>query len=144
MLSLLIMTDARAGDPVVALQLARRVSAAGAHGFLYQSGVQPGFAATKRMVQGEEQADLRDDDQLQGARPDVERVPATRTDSTPTTPSTSYPSMSRMAVGSRRSRSRTRPGARAGADQDGGRLDQVNVTGSLIRGVQERSLRSYI
>src|ERR1700691_283040 len=51
LLSLLIATDARAGDPVASFNLPAEPLPQALIDFYHQSGVQPGFAATTQLVQ---------------------------------------------------------------------------------------------
>ena len=139
LLSLLIMTDARAGDPVASFNLPAEPLPQALIDFYHQSGVQPGFAATTRMVQAKSnpvsgtmmsskaldlmlkgtgytyQFDTDDSvDIIPADEPNGGRKPAATVARVPT------PALRGLA-----------------SDQDGGRLDEVNVTGSLIRGVQD-------
>ena len=139
-LSLLVMMDASAADPVVRFNLPAEPLPQALIEFYHQSGVQPGFAATPEMVQAKSNAvsgmmasSAALDLMLKGtgytyrfdADNSVDIIPAEEPESG---------RQSAVAV-ARRATPLVR--RRFEADEDGGQLEQVNVTGSLIRGVQD-------
>ncbi|HEY6515970.1 MAG TPA: TonB-dependent receptor [Steroidobacteraceae bacterium] len=138
-LSLLVMMDASAADPVARFNLPAEPLPQALIEFYHQSGVQPGFAATPEMVQAKSNpvsgmmASSRALDlMLKGtgytyrfdADNSVDILPA----EAPNGGRQTAVAVARPAAPARR---------RFAADEDGGQLEQVNVTGSLIRGVQD-------
>ena len=138
-LSLLITVDARADDPVASFNVPAESLPQALMDFYHQSGVQPGFAATEQMVKARSNAvsgtmasstalhvmlkgtgyTYRFDtdnsvDIIPADEPHVGPIPA-------------------AAVGNETPAAPREPAV----DRYGGRLEQVNVTGSLIRGVQD-------
>ncbi len=138
-LSLLVVTDARAGDPVVRFKVPAESLPQALMDFYHQSGVQPGFAATEQMVKAKSKpisgtmASSRALDLMLKGTGYTYRFDADN--SVDIIPVDEPNGGSKPAV----TVARATPGAapRPAADQDGGRLDQVDVTGSLIRGVQD-------
>jgi iron complex outermembrane recepter protein len=138
-LSLLVMMDARADDPVVRFNVPAESLPQALMDFYHQSGVQPGFAATEQMaraksnpVSGTMASSTALDVMLKGTgytyRFDtdnsVDIIPADEPDGGQV-----------PAATVRREPAAAPPEPMV--DQYGGRLEQVNVTGSLIRGVQD-------
>ncbi|MGA9368170.1 MAG: STN domain-containing protein, partial [Steroidobacteraceae bacterium] len=138
-LSLLVVTDARAGDPVVRFKVPAESLPQALLDFYHQSGVEPGFAATEQMVKAKSKpisgtmASSRALDLMLKGTGYTYRFDADN--SVDIIPVDEPNGGSKPAV----TVARATPGAapRPAADQDGGRLDQVDVTGSLIRGVQD-------
>jgi len=138
-LSLLVMMDARADDPIARFSVPAEALPQALMDFYHQSGVEPGFAATEQMVKSKSNPvsgtmassralevmlkgtgyTYRFDtdnsvDIIPAEEPNPTDVPAVTVTREPA-PAPREPTI----------------------DQYGGRLEQVNVTGSLIRGVQD-------
>jgi len=137
-LSLLVMTDARAADPVARFNVPAEPLPQALIDFYHQSGVQPGFAPTPQMVQaksnpvsGTMASSAALDLMLKGTgytyRLDTDNSVDIIPIEEPTDGQKSAAAQSR----------RNAPARRFGADEYGGRLEQVDVTGSLIHGVQD-------
>lgn len=139
-LSLLVMADARADDPIARFNVPAEFLPQALMDFYHQSGVQPGFAATEQMakaksnpVAGMMASSKALDAMLKGTgytyRFDtdnsVDIVPADEQSGGQTPPAATVTRESVPAP------------QQPMADEYGGRLEQVNVTGSLIRGVQD-------
>ncbi|HEX4266743.1 MAG TPA: TonB-dependent receptor [Steroidobacteraceae bacterium] len=131
------MTDARAGDPVASFNLPAEPLPQALIDFYHQSGVQPGFAATTQMVRaksspvfGTMASSKALDLMLKGTGYTYQFDTDNSVDIIPA----DEPSPKQAATVARVPTPAPR---RLAADQDGGRLDEVNVTGSLIRGVQD-------
>jgi iron complex outermembrane recepter protein len=138
-LSLLITVDARADDPVASFNVPAESLPQALMDFYHQSGVEPGFAATEQMVRaksnpvsGTMASSTALDVMLKGTgytfRFDtdnsVDIIPADEPHLGPIPAATvgiEPPAAPREPM----------------VDQYGGQLEQVNVTGSLIRGVQD-------
>jgi outer membrane receptor protein involved in Fe transport len=135
-LSLLIMTDARAGDPVASFNLPAEPLPQALIDFYHQSGVQPGFAATTQLVQAKSNpvsgmmASSKALDLMLKGTGYTYRVDTD--DSVDILPVENGGQKPAAAVARA-----APPVPRRLADQDGGRLEQVDVTGSLIHGVQD-------
>jgi iron complex outermembrane recepter protein len=136
--SLLIMTDARAGDPVASFNLPAEPLPQALIDFYHQSGVQPGFAATTQLVQtksnpvsGMMASSKALDQMLKGTGYTYRLDTDNSVDIIPVDEGSGgqKPAAAVARV--------TTPASRKLADQDGGRLEQVDVTGSLIHGVQD-------
>jgi len=138
-LSLLIAVDARADDPVASFNVPAESLPQALMDFYHQSGVQPGFAATEQMVKskshpvsGTMASSIALDLMLKGtgytyrfdADNSVDIIPADEPHAGPIPAATVA---TQPVAGPREPM----------PDQYGGRLEQVNVTGSLIRGVQD-------
>lgn len=138
-LSLLVMMDARADDPIARFNVPAEPLPQALMDFYHQSGVQPGFAATEQMVRAKSNpvsgmmaSSMALDVMLKGTgytyRFDtdnsVDIIPAEEPN----------PAETPAATVTREPAAALREPA---VDQYGGRLEQVNVTGSLIRGVQD-------
>jgi outer membrane receptor protein involved in Fe transport len=138
-LLLLVMTDARADDPIARFNVPAEPLPQALMDFYHESGVQPGFAATEQMVKarsnpvsGMMASSKALDVMLKGTgytyRFDtgnsVDIIPADEPDGG-------------VAPAAAVTREPTPAAQEPMVDQYGGRLEQVNVTGSLIRGVQD-------
>lgn len=137
--SLLVTMDAWAGDPVARFNLPAEPLAKALMDFYHQSGIQPGFAATARMAQakshpvsGTMASSQALDLMLQGTGYTYKFDADDSVDIMPL----DAPSGSRKPAAVAR---RIAPPAsrKLTAERDAGRLDEVKVTGSLIRGVQD-------
>jgi outer membrane receptor protein involved in Fe transport len=139
-LSLLVMMDASAADPVARFNLPAEPLPQALIEFYHQSGVQPGFAATPEMVQAKSNpvsgmmaSSAALDLMLKGtgytyrfdADNSVDIIPVEE------------PGGGRQPEVALTRRATAPARRRFAADEDGGQLEQVNVTGSLIRGVQD-------
>lgn len=139
-LSLLVMTDASAADPVAHFNLPAEPLPQALIDFYHQSGVEPGFAATPQMVQAKSNpvtgmmpSSRALDLMLKGtgytyrfdADNSVDIIPA------------EAPTPVRQPEVAAAPRDAPAIRRRFEADEDGGQLEQINVTGSLIRGVQD-------
>ena len=137
-LSLLVMMDARADDPIARFNVPAEPLPQALMDFYHQSGVQPGFAATEQMVRAKSNpvsgmmaSSMALDVMLKGTgytyRFDtdnsVDIIPAEEPN-----PAEVPATVTREPAAALRE---------PAVDQYGGRLEQVNVTGSLIRGVQD-------
>lgn len=138
-LSVLVMTDARADDPIARFNVPAEPLPQALIDFYHQSGVQPGFAVTEQMVKAKSNpvsgmmpSSKALDVMLKGTgytyRFDtdnsVDIIPADEPDGG-------------GAQAATVTREPTPAPREPTVDQYGGRLEQVNVTGSLIRGVQD-------
>ena len=138
-LSLLVMTDARAGDPIARFNVPAEPLPQALMDFYHQSGVQPGFAATEQLVKAKSNpvsgmmaSSKALEMMLKGTgytyRSDtdnsVDIIPADEANGGEVPAGTltrAPPPVPREPT----------------VDRRVGRLEQVNVTGSLIRGVQD-------
>ena len=137
-LSLLVVTDARAADPVARFNVPAEPLPQALIDFYHQSGVQPGFAATPQMVQaksnpvsGMMSSSAALDLMLKGTGYTYRLDTDNSVDIIPIEEPTDG---QKSAAASAR---RTTPVRRFAADEYGGRLEQIDVTGSLIHGVQD-------
>jgi iron complex outermembrane receptor protein len=133
--SLLIVTDARAGDPVASFNLPAEPLPQALIDFYHQSGVQPGFAATTQLVQAKSNpvsgmmaSSKALDLMLKGTGYTYRFDTDDSVDILPVDNGAQKPAAVARV---------TAPAPRRPADQDAGRLEQVDVTGSLIHGVQD-------
>jgi iron complex outermembrane recepter protein len=139
-LSLLVMTDARAGDPVARFNLPAEPLPQALIEFYHQSGVQPGFAATAQMAQAKSNpvsgmmaSSKALDLMLKGTGYTYRFDTDNSVDVIPV----DEPDGGRKPNATVARRVSTPAPRGLAADQDGARLDQVDVTGSLIHGVQD-------
>jgi outer membrane receptor protein involved in Fe transport len=137
-LSLVVMTDARADDPVVRFNVPAEPLPQALIDFYHQSGVQPGFAATARMVKvrsnpvsGMMASSKALDLMLKGTGYTHEVDTDNSVDIVPAEPDRARRPEATVA------HAIPPPPRGLAVDQDGGRLEQVDVTGSLIHGVQD-------
>ncbi len=135
-LSLLVMTEARADDPVVRFNVPAEPLPQALIDFYHQSGVQPGFAATERMtraksspISGTMASSQALQLMLQGTGYTYRFDTDNSVDIIPAAPDAAPKPEATVAHVS--------PPPAPPLDRYGGRLEQVNVTGSLIRGVQD-------
>ena len=138
-LSLLVLTEAWADDPVAHFDLPSEPLPQALIDFYHQSGIEPGFASTPQIdnttsnpVSGEMSSSVALALLLKGTGYTYRFDTANSVDVIPEEPS----GEKKTAVAVVR---RTTPPAarRLVEEQDEARLEQVNVTGSLIRGVQD-------
>ena len=136
-LSLLVMTDARADDPVVRFNVPAEPLSQALIDFYHQSGVQPGFAATEQMIKAKSNpvsgmmaSSHALELMLQGTGYTYKLDTDNSVDIIPVEPGGARKAEITVAHG-------PPPPATPAVDRYGGRLEQVNVTGSLIRGVQD-------
>ena len=139
-LSLLVMTDARAEDPVARFHLPSQPLPQALIQFYHQSGVEPGFAATPEMesaksnaVSGVMASSKALELMLKGTGYTYRSDTNNSVDVIPIEAPVVVP-QSAPAVAQHVPASVLRPSRVA---QGPGRLEQVDVTGSLIHGVQE-------
>ncbi len=137
-LCLLIMTDARADDPVARFNLRAEPLPQALIDFYHQSGVQPGFAVTTQLVQAKSNpvsgmmaSSKALDLMLKGTGYTYRLDTDNSVDIIPVDEGSGGQKPAAAVAGV------TTPAPRRLADQDGGRLEQVDVTGSLIHGVQD-------
>ena len=137
--SILVITDARAEDPVARFDLPARPLPQALIEFYHQSGVEPGFAVTPEMektksnpVSGMMASSKALELMLKGTGYTYQADTYNSVDVIPIAP----PGGQKQAVALAR-RSGSAAAGSAGAQQEAGRLEQVDVTGSLIHGVQD-------
>ncbi|MGH8202106.1 MAG: TonB-dependent receptor domain-containing protein [Steroidobacteraceae bacterium] len=130
--------DASAADPVVRFNLPAEPLPQALIEFYHQSGVQPGFAATPEMVQAKSNP-------VSGAMASSSALALMlkgtgytyRFDADNSVDIIPEPEGGRQSAVAVTRRVTPPVRRRFSADEDGGQLEQVNVTGSLIRGVQD-------
>jgi outer membrane receptor protein involved in Fe transport len=138
LLSLLVATDARAGDPVASFNLPAEPLPQALIDFYHQSGVQPGFAATTQLVQAKSNpvsgmmaSSKALEQMLKGTGYTYRFDTDNSVDIIPVEGDGGQKPAAAVA------RVTTSAPRRPAADQNGERLEQVDVTGSLIHGVQD-------
>jgi iron complex outermembrane recepter protein len=139
-LLLLVATDARAEDPVARFDLPSEPLAQALIDFYHQSGISPGFVATPQMDQAKSSP-------VSGVMASSTALTLLlkgtgftfrfdTTDSVAVVPA--EPAIDGQKPSVALARPATPPASQTAAvEQDRGRLEQVNVTGSLIHGVQD-------
>jgi iron complex outermembrane recepter protein len=139
-LSLLVLTDARAEDPIARFDLPSEPLPQALIDFYHQSGIEPGFAATPQMeraksnpVSGMMASSKALELMLKGTGYTYQADTNNSIDVIPLDEPNGRQRPAPALVGpTNRVASR-----RLAIEQDPGRLEQVNVTGSLIHGVQD-------
>jgi iron complex outermembrane receptor protein len=136
--SILVITDAWAGDPIARFDLPARPLPQTLIEFYHQSGVEPGFAVTPQMEKTQSNP-------VSGVMPSSKALELLLKGTGYTYQADVYNSVDVLPVGQPESQkpavaSTQQAGSasrRLAVEQDPGRLEQVDVTGSLIHGVQD-------
>lgn len=138
-LSLFALTDACAGDPLARFNLPAEPLPQALIDFYHQSGIQPGFASTPRMgrtksnpVSGVMASSMALELMLKGTGYTYQMDTDNSVDILPA--EAPLAGQDQAALVNQTPRPVRR---RLASDEDAGQLDQVNVTGSLIHGVQD-------
>jgi iron complex outermembrane receptor protein len=137
-LSILVLTDARAEDPIVRFDLPARPLPQALIEFYHQSGVEPGFAVTPQM-------EKTDSNPVFGVMPSSKALELMLKGTGYTYQADTYDAVDVIPVAQPRddqiqataAAKHAAASRRFAAEQDPGRLEQVDVTGSLIHGVQD-------
>lgn len=136
--SILVITDAWAEDPIARFDLPARPLPQALIEFYHQSGVEPGFAVTERMEKTKSNP-------VSGVMPSSKALELLLKGTGYTYQADTYNSVDVIPVdqtsGSKPAVASAQQSAAASrrfaVEQDAGRLEQVDVTGSLIHGVQD-------
>ena len=137
--SILVLTDAWAEDPIARFDLPARPLPQALIEFYHQSGVEPGFAVTERMEKTKSNP-------VSGVMPSSKALELMLKGTGYTYQADTYNSVDVIPVGqpsgsqkpaAASAQQRSAASRRLAVEQDAGRLGQVDVTGSLIHGVQD-------